>query len=707
MAGLKDIKGYDDLVINICPNNTEGEIIELSGLFIQLPKVPNKEEILFHDKPKEDQHWVRQPVPKEIERMRSMDEWMEMPKEFREKHTRYIEEQFRRRREGLWFYNNGNPTYITGHHYMLLQWSKMDIGYASYLEFQRRLFIHFTACEVDPRSVGQIYVKCRRSGYTNMSASILADEGTQVSDKLLGVMSKTGKDAQENVFMKKIFPMFRSYPFFFKPIQDGTTNPRMELAFREPSKRITKSNKISNKGEALDTVINWKNTVNNAYDGEKLHILFLDEAGKYENPIDVNELWRIHRTCLLVGKKIVGKALVGSTVNPLDKGGANFRKMYNDSDPSKRNENGRTKSGLYRIFIPAYEALEGFFDQYGNPIVDKPVKPVITMENDYTSIGAKEYLSNERRALMSDPYELNEVIRQFPWTEEEAFRDSTKTSHFNISKIYEQKEHNSTLYPSPIVKGNFIWNNGQQDTKVIFSPDENGKWNVSWLMPFEESNKQTIEYGKRSPGNKNVGVGGVDSYDIDTTMDGRGSKGACHLFNKFNMNYPSNTFIAEYAERPPLARIFYEDILMASVYYGYPLLVENNKYGIVRYFESRGYDNYIMDRPAHLTPPNQKGNVRTKGVPSNSQEFIQAHAQVIESYIHESIGYNRDTDEYGKMYFDRTLEDWIGYKIDDRTKFDLTISSGLALLGAQTIMKEAKKTDLSDKVFFRRYRHNI
>ena len=707
MAGLKDIKGYDDLVINICPNNTEGEIIELSGLFIQLPKVPNKEEILFHDKPKEDQHWVRQPVPKEIERMRSMDEWMEMPKEFREKHTRYIEEQFRRRREGLWFYNNGNPTYITGHHYMLLQWSKMDIGYASYLEFQRRLFIHFTACEVDPRSVGQIYVKCRRSGYTNMSASILADEGTQVSDKLLGVMSKTGKDAQENVFMKKIFPMFRSYPFFFKPIQDGTTNPRMELAFREPSKRITKSNKISNKGEALDTVINWKNTVNNAYDGEKLHILFLDEAGKYENPIDVNELWRIHRTCLLVGKKIVGKALVGSTVNPLDKGGANFRKMYNDSDPSKRNENGRTKSGLYRIFIPAYEALEGFFDQYGNPIVDKPAKPVITMENDYTSIGAKEYLSNERRALMSDPYELNEVIRQFPWTEEEAFRDSTKTSHFNISKIYEQKEHNSTLYPSPIVKGNFIWNNGQQDTKVIFSPDENGKWNVSWLMPFEESNKQTIEYGKRSPGNKNVGVGGVDSYDIDTTMDGRGSKGACHLFNKFNMNYPSNTFIAEYAERPPLARIFYEDILMASVYYGYPLLVENNKYGIVRYFESRGYDSYIMDRPAHLTPPNQKGNVRTKGVPSNSQEFIQAHAQVIESYIHESIGYNRDTDEYGKMYFDRTLEDWIGYKIDDRTKFDLTISSGLALLGAQTIMKEVKKTDLSDKVFFRRYRHNI
>lgn len=704
MAGIRDIEGYDDFVINICPDGTEGEIVEIAGLYIQLPEKPDDKSILFSELPKEEQHWRRLSVPKELERIRTMDEWSEAPKEFRDRYTPYIEREFVRRRKGLWFYNNGIPTYITGHHYMLLQWSKMDIGYASYLDFQRKLFIHYAACESDPRSVGQVYVKCRRSGYTNVSSSILVDEGTQVAEKLLGIISKTGKDAQENVFMKKVFPMFRSYPFFFKPVQDGTTNPRMELAFREPSKRITKNNKAVMMTQALDTVINWKNTVNNAYDGEKLHTLFLDESGKYESPIDVNELWRIHRTCLLVGKKVVGKALVGSTVNPLDKGGANFRKLYYDSDPKKRNENGRTKSGLYKIFIPAYEALEGFFDQYGLPIVNDPEKPVNTMEGDITKIGAKTYLNNERKALMSDPYELNEVIRQFPWTEEEAFRDSTKTSHFNISKIYEQIEHNSSLFPNPVVRGNFVWNNGQQDTKVVFSPDPNGKFYVSWLPPFEESNKQVIQGGKRSPGNVHVGVGGVDSYDIDETADGRGSKGAFHFFNKFNMNYPSNRFVLEYAERPDLARVFYEDVLMAAVYYGYPLLVENNKYGIVRYFESRGYDNYIMDRPPHLTPPNQRGNVRTKGVPSNSQEFIQAHAQAIEAFIHEHIGYRIDSDEYGKMYFDRTLQDWIGYKISDRTKFDLTISSGLALLGAQTIIKEKKHTDMTDKVFFRRYK---
>ena len=56
------------------------------------------------------------------------------------------------------------------------------------------------------------------------------------------------------------------------------------------------------------------------------------------------------------------------------------------------------------------------------------------------------------------------------------------------------------------------------------------------------------------------------------------------------------------------------------------------------------------------------------------------------------------------MHFNRTLEDWIGFKIDNRTKFDLTISSGLALLAAQKVKKKKKVTNFEEKVFFRRYK---
>ena len=65
-------------------------------------------------------------------------------------------------------------------------------------------------------------------------------------------------------------------------------------------------------------------------------------------------------------------------------------------------------------------------------------------------------------------------------------------------------------------------------------------------------------------------------------------------------------FVVEYVSRPPMPSIFYEDVLMASFYYGYPLLIENNKYGIVRYFESRGYDGYVLDRPDHLKSSSYK-----------------------------------------------------------------------------------------------------
>jgi hypothetical protein len=206
------------------------------------------------------------------------------------------------------------------------------------------------------------------------------------------------------------------------------------------------------------------------------------------------------------------------------------------------------------------------------------------------------------------------------------------------------------------------------------------------------------------PPNAQYGVGGVDSYDLDETVDGRGSKGAMHLYNKFNMNdqVPSNMFVLEYASRPDLASVFYEDVLMAAFYYGFPLLIENNKYGIVRYFESRGYDGYVMNRPEHLKTANSKVNVKTKGIPSNSQDVIQAHAHAIETYIHDHVGVRAETADFGNMYFNDTLEDWIGYKISNRTKYDLTISSGLALLGAQKGVQKKPKADLSDKVFFRK-----
>ena len=143
MSNLIDIEGYETKGIKIDPNGTEGEVIELHGLLVVLPKKPPRSQILFHDSPKAMQLWQRLPMPEELQRIRSMDEWLETPREFRQKFSPYIEEEFRRRREGFWFYNNGKPTYITGTHYMYLQWSKIDVGKPDFREANRLFFIFF------------------------------------------------------------------------------------------------------------------------------------------------------------------------------------------------------------------------------------------------------------------------------------------------------------------------------------------------------------------------------------------------------------------------------------------------------------------------------------------------------------------------------------------------------------------------------------
>ena len=187
MTSLTKIEGYDELAIKICPKGTEGPVVEIGGLLIVLPAQPPEEEILGYGRDESLQMWERTPMPEELSRIKSMDEWLEMPREFRQKFSPYIEEEFRRRREGVWFFNNGEPTYITGRHYMMLQWTKLDIGYPNFLSFQRDIFVHMAACEVDSRCIGQLYTKCRRSGYTNICASVLVDEATQVKDKILGI----------------------------------------------------------------------------------------------------------------------------------------------------------------------------------------------------------------------------------------------------------------------------------------------------------------------------------------------------------------------------------------------------------------------------------------------------------------------------------------------------------------------------------------
>lgn len=62
----------------ICPNGTRGNLIEIADLPIILPKQPQK--MLFDDLPIEQQYWRREEPPKELMKIKSMDEFNQLQK---------------------------------------------------------------------------------------------------------------------------------------------------------------------------------------------------------------------------------------------------------------------------------------------------------------------------------------------------------------------------------------------------------------------------------------------------------------------------------------------------------------------------------------------------------------------------------------------------------------------------------------------------
>ena len=372
--------------------------------------------------------------------------------------------------------------------------------------------------------------------------------------------------------------------------------------------------------------------------------------------------------------------MMGSTSNALDKGGRNFKKLYDDSDVNKRNANGQTRSGLYSLFIPMEWNYEGYIDSYGFPVFDTPPKNTKGPHGVSIKIGVLEYWENEVEGLKNDQDGLNEFYRQFPRTTKHAFRDESKMSLFNLTKIYEQIDYNEEMsHKNLVTQGNFQWENGIKDTRVIFMPNKNGRFYISWIPNINLQNRNIIKNGIKYPGNEHLGAFGCDSYDISGTVDGKGSNGSLHGLTKFSMeDAPPDHFFLEYIARPQTAEIFFEDVLMACAFYGMPILCENNKPRLLYHFKRRGYRGFAMNRPDKKYNKLSVTEREIGGIPNSSEDIKQAHAAAIETYIEDAIGFLGEN--YGDLYFQRTLEDWAQFDINNRTKHDASISSGLAIM---------------------------
>ena len=86
-----------------------------------------------------------------------------------------------------------------------------------------------------------------------------------------------------------------------------------------------------------------------------------------------------------------------------------------------------------------------------------------------------------------------------------------------------------------------------------------------------------------------------------------------------------------------------------------------------------------MNRPDKIWNKLSVTEKEIGGIPNSSEDIKQAHAAAIEMYIQDHVGQLSDGN-YGNIYFNETLNDWARFDINKRTKFDASISSGLAIM---------------------------
>lgn len=585
---------------------------------------------------------------------------------------------------GHWQMINGKIVYMTPAHFMYCGFWPIDIGLPYFRWTNAKFFYLWRDTELDDKSIGLMEITNRRDGKTYRGGFIVYHRSSVAANTMGGIQSKTDNDAKK-VFRKAVINPFKKLPKFLQPQWDGNTNPRSELNFYAPTRQM-KNIEDFELDEALETSIDFRPVVEEAYDGEYLVAYFRDEFGKTVKA-DIHEGHEFTRYCFYKGSDIVGKALYSTTVEEMEKkGGKNALKLWNDSDPEKAINDplGQTVSNLRRYFKPGYEGMEGkhpitrkpFIDRYGFDVLGPDGMPI-----------AKEYLDQRREKYIRDKNwnGLASEKRKYPFNIEEAFRQDAKECHFNAEILQSRLSYlNSRAYQEnpAYTRGDFLWKEGITDSEVVWVPNPDGRFLV-WKLPAVElrNNKYRDGLGRWVPGNVDLFGAGSDSYDHKKVENSaRASNIAFYVGRKFDAAIDTPTLPPqmrvtrlpwlEYINRPPRPEDAYEDCLKACIFYGCRLFPETNKPGMRNYFENRGYINFLQDRP-DWTYVNPKANhENTKGMASVVNS-IEQYVDLLTTWVE---------DVAVACVFPRLLEHTLEFEIDNTTKYDAAVGWGYALI---------------------------
>jgi hypothetical protein len=645
-----------------------GTIIDIQGLKCNLPPDGNVYNIITkqlefrgiyeRDKNIGEQYWKRIPMPSWYgDTMKKWDEFDKKKKDdelefYDERLEEFKRQEWDRRLNGFWYMNNGVPTYLTGLHYLYLQWWSIDIGYPKFRIPDLEKFYFMEYCIQDPLCMGMLEVTKRRFGKSFVAGLFVTEYTTRTKMTNGGIQSKTGSDAKK-FFAKTVVNPFRRLPKFFRPEYDMSlgVNPKSEMRFQKTNVRGKKAEDNVDKDE-LGSVIDHQSADTVAYDGQKLHRYVADECGK-TTEVNVYDRHEVVRYCLLDDEgQIIGKALYTTTVEKLttEKDGVQdaFKLLWEESNQEKRQDNGTTSSGLYRFFMSAKRTRN--FDDFGHPDEEKTLAQILA---------DRDTVKNNQRALSAR-------IRKEPLTIDEAFSTDSDKCIFNVMNIGARESY---LKENPKLKRHVIFYRDIDQVvrwREINDKEEDFHWVITQFPQAGEENKHTYDVKTRKPARVSDGAIAIDGYS--NSQGGKyGSKASAWIGRRYDLLKPEDTgkAIGHLYGRPQIKETLHEQVLLAAEFYGYQAWYEHNSDDYLSYFRDRGRVGYLGSYPISTIDPAKRETAdRHKGFPTTPFSLTKQN----------DVGIMYFESHIDSIDFENLLEDAKKFDPNNRTDYDITVS---------------------------------
>lgn len=671
--------------VNVIQEWIDGKLF-IEGLEYEFPKKPKRVDIRNHDLPKSKQKWQRRTDEENYDWSEGWEEHLsENPEQIE-----FIFEEVGRITNGEWIYINGEPTYLNNYTYFFLQHFVLeDTGeYPDYRD-TALLYYRFTEiCDKKRLCTGHTLLKGRRLGATSMVMARMLLKSLLSRNKSFGITSKTGADA-EGAF-GFLVNAFQNLPVYLKPQIEGNDAPKKVLSMKKQSQRVKKGQKVTGGREGLNNRVLWRSTALNTFDSGAYEDILVDESGKYPKDVPIDKYLPIVTKCVKKGARITGKLCLPTTVNNPDNGGREYRSVWDKSDQRDADYLGQTKTGLYRVMIPAYYGFSGYMDEYGQSVVENPTPEQTkylesTGECPDPTIGAKQYLELVRKNLENDPEALQEEIRMNPFNALEVFETSNDRCLFDIKELTEREKEleeallSKGLNPNKDELGRRGWFHKLPNGRVRFVDDPLGLWYVDLLLDDSESNKFHInKKGKQVPDNEQFGAGGGDPIASGEATVDKGSDACLIIRSRYSSLDPDNTGrpVAMFLGRMRNATKLHEQWFNGLIYYGVRMLAERAPITWLNYAEDNNLDEYVYG--TKLSDGSEKKGI----VAQQSKAVKDEHAEVqVLSSLHDN----------SKIPFIRVIRDRKSFNVNNRTDFDAGMADGYACMALRIPLKSVKK----------------